>query len=73
MLRQPSFAGAIIDVGAGIDAAHRALAQPFLVRVRDQTWNAGDDEQRVPELAVDTEIAADAGDGAVDVDVNVFR
>ena len=55
-----------------IDLTHGRLAQPLLVRVRDEARHARDDEERIAELVVEPEIAANRSNRAVHVHRHCF-
>src|SRR5262245_4453319 len=61
-------ARSVVVVRDGIDRAHRCLPLLLLDHVRRKSRNSGDEQKRVGYLGGQAEVAADGGDGAVDVD-----
>src|SRR5260221_13589063 len=67
LIRDSTLTRAVVDVVLGIDLPHRMFALAFFLRLRGDARDARDDEQRVRDLHRDADVAADGGDGTVDV------
>ena len=57
----------VIGVRRGIDDAHWGFAALFFERMSRQAGDARDDQQRIGDLRREPHVAANRGDGAVDV------
>src|SRR6185295_4199545 len=71
-LWQPARLRPVVVVVLRINLPHGRLTRPLFVRVRDETREPGDQEDRVPQLVLEAEIRADGRDRAVDVDGQVL-